>query len=339
MSFSENEKKRVEIIRLFKEKFSRRKIASKMNISASTVIKVIKNYLDRGITDRKKGSGRRGRLGDAETSLIKKSISVDNKISATKVADIIQEKVGKTVSQWTISRKMRSMGFFSRSPALKPYLTSAHKKERLRLSLKWSRWPKRKFKRIIYSDECRFSINGNDGAQRIRRLPGTRYDEANIIGTKKYGGGGVMAWGCISYEGVGRLVVTDTTMDSISYTRLLAEYLHESAEIMGLFDDFVFQQDNAPCHTSAHTRKFFEENDITVLEWPAQSPDLNPIEHVWAHIKKELKKFAIKNKPELVIKIKEIWNNIPKEHIRKIIDSMPQRIEEVIRAKGGNTSY
>jgi hypothetical protein len=95
-----------------------------------------------------------------------------------------------------------------------------------------------------------------------------------------------MFLGCISYEGVGKLVKIDTTMDSIGYTRLLAENLHESAEIMGLSDDFVFQQDNAPCHKSAYTRKFFEKNGITVIEWPAQSPDLNPIERI---LRKSLK--------------------------------------------------
>jgi DNA invertase Pin-like site-specific DNA recombinase len=57
MSFNENEKKRTEIIRLFKEKLSRRKIASKMNIPIPTVIKVVKNYIDRGTIDRKRVSG------------------------------------------------------------------------------------------------------------------------------------------------------------------------------------------------------------------------------------------------------------------------------------------
>jgi hypothetical protein len=151
---------------------------------------------------------------------------------------------------------MRSMGFFSRNPALKPHLTPAHKKSRLEIALKWSRWPKTKFRKIIYSDECHFTIDGNDGIQKIRRLPRTRYDKANVIGVKKYGGGGIMFLGCISYEGVGKLVNIDTTMDSIGYTRLLAENLYESAEIMGFSDDFFFQQDNVSCHTSAYTRKF-----------------------------------------------------------------------------------
>jgi transposase len=95
------------VIRLFKEKLSRRKIASKMNIPIPTVIKVVKNYIDRGTIDRKRGSGRSKSLRDAETILIKKVVSSNNKISAIKVANIIKEKTGKTVSQWTVSREMR----------------------------------------------------------------------------------------------------------------------------------------------------------------------------------------------------------------------------------------
>jgi transposase len=79
MFLNENEKRRVEIIRLFKEKFSRRKIASKMNISISTVINVVRNYIDRGTTDRKRGFGRRRRLDDAEIDLIKKVYQVITK--------------------------------------------------------------------------------------------------------------------------------------------------------------------------------------------------------------------------------------------------------------------
>ena len=105
-----------------------------------------------------------------------------------------------------------------------------------------------------------------------------------------------MVWGCISYYGVGRLVIVDGTLNAIKYTELLAENLFESSEYMGISNDFIFQQDNAPCHKAKHTMKFFSENQIKVLEWPAQSPDLNPIENIWGYIKRKLKnkKFSTK---------------------------------------------
>jgi hypothetical protein len=69
-------------------------------------------------------------------------------------------------------------------------------------------------------------------------------------------------------------------------------------------------------------------------------PDINLIEHIWAYFKKKLKKCVVKkNKPELISKFKEIWNDILKEYIGKLMDSMAKRIEGIIRANCGNTSY
>ena len=87
------------------------------------------------------------------------------------------------------------------------------------------------------------------------------------------------------YFSVRKLIVLDQTLDSISYVKVLSENLYESANIMNL-NSFIFQQDNAPCHTSKYTRLFFENNQIKLLKWPAQSPDLSLIEHVWTCIKK-----------------------------------------------------
>ena len=70
---------------------------------------------------------------------------------------------------------------------------------------------------------------------------------------------------------------------------------------------FIFQQDNDPKHTSVHTKSFFAASNIEVLPWPSQSPDLNPIEHVWAYMKQKLSGLAIKNKTALKEKIMELW--------------------------------
>ena len=137
--------------------------------------------------------------------------------------------------------------------------------KRLKLSTQWLNWPFNKFKRVIFSDEARFNLFQGDGRCKVWRKLGTRYDLKNCSPSVKFGGGSVMVWGCIGYDGVGMLEIIDGYMDSITYTRILSSCLHESASIFGLSDDFVFQQDNAPCHKSKNTMKFFEKNDITLL--------------------------------------------------------------------------
>jgi hypothetical protein len=147
-----------------------------------------------------------------------------------------------------------------------------------------------------------------------------------------------MAWGCISYNGVGRLVFIEDTMDKYEYANILANNLQESAEEMGM-NYYIFQHDNDPKHTSMYVKEFFEENEIEVLKWPSQSPDLNPIEHVWSHIKRELAGKNFRNKNELKEELVRLWKNIPKKLLEKLIDSMPKRIRSVLKANGKHTSY
>jgi hypothetical protein len=127
-------------------------------------------------------------------------------------------------------------------------------------------------------------------------------------------------------------------MNRFVYTSILANNMCQSAELMGL-DHFVFQQDNDPKHTSAHVRHYFESKRIKVLEWPSQSPDLNPIEHVWAHMKRCLATKVFKSKNELKEELQNIWDNITPEFCFNLIDSMPRRIEDVLKVKGGHTFY
>ncbi|KAF7670490.1 Transposable element Tcb1 transposase, partial [Cucumispora dikerogammari] len=171
-------------------------------------------------------------------------------------------------------------GFHSRSAAKKLLLSDKNIKDRYSWASKLIYWLLRKFHNVIFSDECRFKLSGSDGRQRVLREMGKRHALENIIPTRKFGEGSIMVWGCISYEGVSRIVLVDETMDSIRYARLLTENLFEFASMMGLGSNFIFQQDNAPAHTARHTAYWFRENGVNVLNWPAQSLDLNPIENI-----------------------------------------------------------
>lgn len=314
-------------------------ICAKLGLGRSTAYKMVKNLIIRGTAVRKQGSGPRFSLDSSEVDEIEENSRANNRKSCSKLAAELQEDKQKAVSQWTISRALRSKGLFSRSPAKRPSLSPKNIQDRCNSVNQWIYWPKKKFQNIIFSDECRFKLSGSDGAQKVRRSVGSRYEESNLNFTKKFGAGSIMVWGCMSYGGLGNLVIVEETMNSVGYVRLLAENLHESADKMGLGDDFVFQQDNAPCHKARHTLNFFERNNIDVLEWPAQSPDLSPIEHVWALIKKRLGRYSYKTKRELVSRIMELWSQITREEVRNLIDSVPRRVEACFLAKGRNTRY
>lgn len=133
-------------------------------------------------------------------------------------------------------------------------------------------------------------------------------------------------------------VFIDEIMDRFVYTQILANNLFVSADNMGL-DSFIFQHDNDPKHTSKFVKGFLIDNNVRVLEWPAQSPDLNPIEHVWGLIKYKMNGIVHKNKNDLKASITRFWNEITPEECNKLIRTMPKRIREVLLAHGGHTSY
>ena len=101
------------------------------------------------------------------------------------------------------------------------------------------------------------------------------------------------------------------------------------------------QQDNDPKHTSNLAQKWFKDNNIDLMEWPAQSPDINPIEHLWELLKRRLIKYEepLKGVYELWDRVAEEWNKITPEDYQNLIESLPRRLEAVYKAKGGHTKY
>ena len=149
-------------------------------------------------------------------------------------------------------------------------------------------------------------------------------------------------WGCMRWNGVGKLVEVQGKMDAKQYCEILDEGVVENFEKLEIpEDEQYFQQDNNPKHTSQLAKKWFSDNRIKVLEWPAQSPDLNPIEHLWEHFKCQLQQYESppKGVHELWERVEKEWNKISPEVCQNLIESMPRRIQAVIKAKGGHTKY
>ena len=102
---------------------------------------------------------------------------------------------------------------------------------------------------------------------------------------------------------------------------------------------WVFQQDNAPCHKSKNVLQWFETNRIDLVDWAAQSPDLNPIENLSGIIKAKIQIEKPQNMEDLKCKIVETWYRIPNDLCLKLIHLMANRLAKVIKNKGLVINY
>lgn len=102
---------------------------------------------------------------------------------------------------------------------------------------------------------------------------------------------------------------------------------------------WTFQQDNDPKHSSRLVAAWFQEQRVTTLQWPSQSPDLNPIENLWSELKRQLSKRISTNKEHLWRNVQEIWSSIPVATCRNLISSMPRRMEALLANNGGYSDY
>ncbi len=149
----------------------------------------------------------------------------------------------------------------------------------------------------------------------------------------------LMIWAAMSSAGVGPLCFLKSTVNAAIYQEILEHFMLPSADKLYGDADFIFQQDLAPAHTAKGTKSWFNDHGVTVLDWPANSPDLNPIENLWCIVKRKMRNTRPNNADELKATVKETWASIPPQQCHKLITSMPRRIEAVIKAKGAPTKY
>ncbi|EFN66003.1 Transposable element Tcb1 transposase, partial [Camponotus floridanus] len=146
----------------------------------------------------------------------------------------------------------------------------------------------------------------------------------------------ILVWGCFSWAGVGNLVKINGIMTADVYIDIINENLEECLLKLGLEDNFIFQQDNDSKHTAKKSQAFFRSCRIKQLEWPPQSPDLNPIENFWAILDNRINKSGVTNKNSYFEALQLAWENLDPQHLKNLIESIPKRLQKVIEAKGNH---
>ena len=310
-------------------KLSHSEIAKRIKRDKSTVTKYL---LKKNKKNLKKYSGRKSKLDDRQKRHIFKLVT-NNRMTCRQVKGTL----GLPVSCRTIERSLHDNTNANYEKMIKMVqLKQVHIDARLqwaRIHQSWSY----EWRKVLFSDEKKFNLDGPDG---MKFYWHDKRKDKETFPKRVAGGGGVMVWAGISYFWKTELSIILGRLDSNKYQNILDEHLMPFINQIGL-SNVIFQQDNAPVHTSRSTKDWLTSKNIDLLEWPALSPDLNPIENLWGILVREVYKdgkfFA--SVLELKNAIIQAWTQVDQNIIKRLISSMENRVNEVIDKKGQCINY
>jgi len=195
---------------------------------------------------------------------------------------------------------------------------------------------------VLWTDESSFEIGKPSRQIKVWRGKKAKFDPKNLVPTFKSGRVSTMVWGSFFSNKKGPLIVVPpgqrkaTDFIENVYKKALVPFLKKTDPHHLL----TLMEDNAPVHTAKASRSFLAENSITKIVWPAQSPDLNPIENVWFLLKSNIQElYQPRTIPEMHEALKQAWDDFPASTLDHLVESMPHRISAVIDAKGGPTRW
>ena len=195
----------------------------------------------------------------------------------------------RQISPKTVGSRLREIGLRARRPYVGLPLTQARRLRRMAgLTVHAPRlFPMRQWRRVLFTDESRFTLYRADGRRRVYRRRGERFADACVVERDRFGGGSVMVWGGIAHGIKSQLIIVAGNMTAVRYKD---EILCPVAVPLVQQRNLILQQDNARPHVARVCQDFLANNNIAPLAWPPYSPDLTPIQHMWDELDRMVRK-------------------------------------------------
>ena len=320
-------------------------LASQFNCSIRTIQRVLKHGNDRGHHKDAQRSGRPPLLDERDLRHLEHDVLSNRCESLKNITQNFTPANSSSCSERTVLRALNNnLGLSKHVAAKKPFLTPKHHDTRLQWARSKKCWTMTDWERVVWTDEASVEIGKQSSQILVWRRPGERYLQDCLAPTFKSGRQSLMVWGCIAHGRVGPLVLMPKEeRKGVDYVRnILAGPLWDF--YLELYDErgvMLVMEDGAPIHRSKVAKDFRSSNHMETLDHPAQSPDLNPIEHLWHHLKVMVNKRIAcpQNLDELWSVMQEEWKKIDISYVNTLIESMPDRVQAVIDSKGGSTKY
>ena len=320
-------------------------ISSKFLIPKSTVSDVITRY-NKGQISSKTRSGRPKKTTPQNDRAIGRLATKDQanrRIPLPGLTTEINTTYQLDLSSRTVQRRLKESGIVHRKAKPCPVTTPKIRTVRLPWASQHSHWTLEQWKVLLFSDECRVSLNGPDGRVKIWRKKGEEFHPDCMDQRANYTPG-LMVWGCFSWVGLGPLIILNTSITGQTYSELIETHVYPT--LLAMFEDTencIFQHDNAAPHRSRLATDMLDTLGINTLEWPPHSPDLNPIENLWRLLKSRLKSSETRPKtlPQLRALLEQEWRLLSQtpDQWRKLIENIPERIRAVRKSRGFPTKY
>ena len=316
-------------------------VAQEFGIAHSIVSRAWRAFRTTGTAVRGRGGGRPRSTTAADDRYIVQQARRDPRQTAGAIANTFNRTARRPISRSTVARRLHRGGLFARRPLRCVPLRPAHRRHRLRWCQEHQNWTEEEWGRVLFSDESRFSLSSDSGRTLIWREVGTRNEPRNIVEHDRFGGPGVLVWGGIMLHRHTDLQIFEhVTLNGQRYCdSVLLPHVRRFRGEIG--PDFIFMDDNARPHRTAQVAELLVREDIRRMEWPACSPDLNPIEHVWDAMGRRLaaRRDAPRTIQQLSTALVEEWNSIPQELITNLVRSMGARCRACIAVRGDHTPF
>lgn len=315
---------------------SQRQIARDLNVSQASVNDILKKYHNTGSTRSLSRSGRPKVTSPRQDNAICRSSMANPFATASQIKR--NNPALSNVNKRTIQRRLKERFGPVRKPAKKPILTPLMRQKRIEFCRQYLDWDVEQWKRVLFSDEATFQFKSTNH-RFVRRPPGISRTHPNYTQKTIKHAPYVMVWGCFSHKcrGALSLLPPRTSVNKEKYLEILQEKL---PIFMNICETSIFQHDKATPHMAKIVSQWLEQQQIEVLEWPGNSPDLNPIENLWEIVRQKLADRVFNSMEDFKQAIKDVWcREISQDYCKNLVSSMPRRLQAVIENKGFPTKY